>query len=238
MQPAALLACIATLTAAVPCAPATGRNASVLCVAITVKGGQITPAEFTFAPSAAYKPTAGPAFFKLAQTEIAKLANPCNPLLAQGAKPAPAFCKADSAWPAYTTQFLALAATLERTDQASNILSEAGVFRPLALAYHTTPLLFSAVNAEAGILTFRLPDPLDPRTKDTFQIELRGTPNDDTSNRRIVQIRQLLSPLRNQAFCHSRIRARLQAFYKKLKIPIDIVQLDPQGPLLIIQEKP
>lgn len=238
MQPAALLACIATLTAAVPCAPATGRNASALCIAITIKGGQIAPAEFTFAPSAAYKITAGPAFFKLAQAEIAKLANPCNPLLAQGANPAPAFCKADVSWPAYTTQFLALAATLSRTDQAANILSEAGVFRPLALAYHTTPLLFSAVNAEAGILTFRLPDPLDPRTNTTFQIELRGTPNDDTRNRRTVQIRQNLNPLRGQVFCHSRIRARIQAFYKKLKIPIDIIQLDPQGPLLIVQEKP
>lgn len=238
MQPAALLACFATLTAAVPCAPATGRNASALCVAITIKAGQITPAEFTFAPSPAYKPASGPAFYQLAQTEITKLANPCNPLLAQGAKPAPAFCKADSAWPAYTTQFLALAATLDRTDQASNILSEAGVFRPLALAYHTTPLLFSAVNAEAGILTFRLPDPLDPRTNDTFQIELRGTPDDDTRNRRTVQIRQYLNPLRGQVFCHSRIRARLQAFYKKLKIPIDIIQLDPQGPLLIVQERP
>jgi len=238
MQPAALLACIATLTAAVPCAPATGRNASTLCIALTIKGGQITPADFTFAPSAAYKPTGGPAFFKLAQTEIAKLANPCNPLLAQGANPAPAFCRTDVAWPDFTTQFLALAATLNRTDQAANILSEAGVFRPLALAYHTTPLLFSAVNAEAGILTFRLPDPLDPRTKDTFQIELRGTPNDDTRNRRTVQIRQYLNPLRGQVFCHSRIRARLQAFYKKLKIPIVIIQLDPQGPLLIVQEKP
>ena len=98
--------------------------------------------------------------------------------------------------------------------------------------------LYATVNAEAGILTFRLPDPLDPRTKDTFQIELRGTPNDDTRNRRTVQIRQNLNPLRGQVFCHSRIRARIQAFYKKLKIPIDILQLDPQGPLLIVQEKP
>ena len=209
MQPAALLACIATLTAAVPCAPATGRNGSALCISLTIKAGQITPADFTFAPSAADKPTAGSAVFQLAQTEIAKLANPCNPLLAQGAKPAPAFCQADTNWPAYTTQFLALAATLERSDQASNILSEAGVFRPLVIAYHHTPLLFSAVNAEAGILTFRLPDPIDPRTKDTFQIELRGTPNDDTRNRRTVQIRQNLNPLRGQVFCHSRIRARL-----------------------------
>ena len=238
MQPAALLACVATLTAAVPCAPATGRNASALCIALTIKGGQIAPAEFTFAPSTAYKPTAGPAFFQLAQAEIAKLPNPCNPLLAQGAKPAPAFCTADANWPGYTTQFLALAAMLDRSDQASNILSEAGVFRPLVIAYHHSPLLFSAVNAEAGIIIFRLPDPLDPRTNTTFQIELRGAPNDDTRNRRIVQIRQNLNPLRGQVFCHTRIRARLQAFYKKLKIPIDIVQLDPQGPLLIIQEKP
>lgn len=238
MQPAAFLACIATLTAAVPCAPANGRNASALCISLTIKAGQIAPAEFTFAPSAAYKPASGAAFFQLAQAEIAKLTAPCNPLLAQGAKPAPAFCKADAAWPAFTTQFLAHAATLDRSDQAANILSEAGVFRPLVIAYHHTPLLFSDVNGEAGIITFRIPDPLDPRTNATFPIELRGTPDDDTRNRRIVQIRQTLNPLRGQVFCHSRIRARIEAFYKKRKIPFEILQLDPQGPLLIVQEKP
>jgi len=230
-----LSACLAALASgAVPCSSADGRNGSTLCVALGIKGGQLTVAEFAFAPTGSYKADSGKTFFALAQAEIAKLAKPCAVLLAQGAKPAPPFCSQDSSWAEFTTAYLALADSLERV----NFLSEAGVFRPLITAHQHTPLLFFDVNAEAGIVTFRIPDRLDPRTNGTFQVEVRGAPDNATRDRRTVQLRQALNPLRNQVFCHDRIRARVQAFYKKLRIPIDIIQLDPQGPLLIIQEKP
>jgi hypothetical protein len=224
--------------AAVPCAPVAGRNGSALCISLTVTKGQIAASEFAFAPTAAYQADSGLPFFQMAQKEIAGLPKPCQPLLAQGTKPAPPFCSQDAKWPDFTQAYLAHAETLERTDLAINLLSEAGLFRSLAIAYHHAPLLLSSVNAEAGIVVFQIPDPLDPRTAGTFQIELRGTADDDTRNRRIVKLRQTLAPLRNQVFCHDRIRARVEAFYKTLRIPIDIVQLDPQGPLLIVQEKP
>ena len=226
----AIFAASVIVHAAVPCAPAEGRNGSALCIALTIEKGRIAAKEFTFCPTAAYKSGAGQPFFQLAQREISKLAKPCDPLLAQSTAPAPAFCSQDSDWPAFAQAFIAVG--------PPPLLSEAGVFRPLVVAYHHQPLLFSGVNAESGIVTFQIPDPLDPRTSTTFQIEIRGAPNDDSRNRRIVQIRQTLNPLRNQVFCYDRIRARVQAFYKKLRIPIDIVQLDPQGPLLIIQEHP
>jgi hypothetical protein len=214
-----------------PCAPAEGRNGSMLCVQLAVQSGQLKATTFTFSPTAVYKPNSGQAFFQLAQTEIANLAKPCQPLLAQGAKTAPAFCNGDAAWPAFALQYQTLAESLDRP----NLLSDAGLFRPLLTAHFRVPLLYVETNGETGIAKFQLPDPLDPRTNTTFQIEIRGATD---SARRTVELRQFLNPLRGQVFCHTRIRARVQAFYKKRKIPIEILQLDPQGPLLIIQEKP
>ncbi|MFN0101364.1 MAG: hypothetical protein ACKV2U_04655 [Bryobacteraceae bacterium] len=242
MRTVRLLACLpvmcACADAAVPCPAVDGKNASALCISLTIKKGQIAPKEFTFAPTSAYKANSGPRFFLMAQKEIASLAKPCDPLLAHGAKPAPAFCAEDADWATFLDAFRAHAETLDRTD----LLTETGAFRPLAIAYHHSPLLWaengSSLNAEAGIVTFFIADPIDPRTNDTFPIELRGVADDDTRNRRIVKIHQALAPLRRQVFCHDRIRARIQAFYKTLRIPIEIIQLDPQGPLLVIQEKP
>ncbi|MBL8240039.1 MAG: hypothetical protein JNM66_21640 [Bryobacterales bacterium] len=213
------------------CATADGRNGSALCVQLAIDSGQLKAAAFTFSPTSAYKPSSGQAFFQLAQAEISKLAKPCQPLLAQGAKPAPAFCTGSSQWPAFAQQYQTLAESLDRP----SLLSDAGIFRPLLTAHFRVPLLYVETNGESGIAKFHIPDPIDPRTATTFQIEIRGTPD---AARRIVELRQFLNPLRGQVFCHSRIRARVQAFYKKRKISVEILQLDPQGPLLILQEKP
>lgn len=234
----AFLAASFCLQAAVPCAPADERNGSALCISLAIVKGAIVPQDFTFSAAAALKQFDGAQFFSLAKKQFAALARPCDPLLAHGPLSQPDFCSEDSDWSAFTAKFLAHGAAVGRSQQAALLLSEAGVFRPLVIAYHRTPLLWSEVDAEAGLVVFRIPDPLDPRTSNTFQIEIRGLANDDLRNRRIVSIRQALAPLRNTIFCHDRIRARVQSLYKRLAIPIDIVQLDPQGPLLIIQENP
>jgi hypothetical protein len=233
MRSSTILPFIAAFTALAqpPCAPAEGRNGSTLCVQLAIESGKLKAAAFTFSPSPAYKPASGQAFFQLAQTEIANLAPPCQPLLAPGAKAAPAFCNGNADWPAFAQQYQPLAGSLDRP----NLLSDAGLLRPLLTAHFRVPLLYVETNGETGVAKFQIPDPLDPRTATTFQIEIRGSTD---TVRRSVELRQFLNPLRGQVFCHTRLRARVQAFYKKRKIAMEILQLDPQGPLLIIQEKP
>lgn len=238
MQLAAILA-LTSITAAAACDPSLGHNGSAVCLTLAVQKGRITVASATFAPSKAYTKNLGAAFIQMATAEIAKLPPPCLPLFAKGAvpksnaNPLPAFCTADSQWPAFRDAVVAVNA---------NLLSETALFRPLAIAYHHSPLLWaddnSSLNAENGTVTFFVADPLDPRTNDTFQIDIAGAPDDATRDRRIAKLRQYLSPLRGQVFCHDRLRAFITAFYKKEKRAFEILQLDPQGPLLRIQEKP
>ncbi len=230
---------VGAISAPAACAPASTSNGSAVCLTLAVQKGELVAVASAFAPSPAYAKNNGAAFIQMAKGEIAKLPRPCLLLFAKGAipkpdaNPLPAFCNTDSAWPAFRDNVVAI---------NPDLLSEGSLFRPLVIAYHHSPLLWSdnnaSLDAENGTVTFFVADPVDPRTNDTFQIEIKDAPDDATRDRRIARLRQALSPLRGQVFCHDRLRAFVTAFYNKEKRAFEIIQLDPQAPLLIIQEKP
>jgi hypothetical protein len=243
----------AAQNAAVPCTARNDHNGSALCLLLQVADGQVAVREFVFKPSGSYDTTAvGDDFAAEAKLAIDGLPKPCSLLMtpehltryraAPAQDPAArAICTFTGSWTAYRQALVEWASSIGRQQEVSNLLSEAGLFRPLVTLSDRTPLIWPDTNegfaALSGIVTFFVADRFDPRSDDTFKIDIRNLPDAGMQARRIAALRRWLAPLRQTVFCHAKIRENIRAFYQSIGVDADIEQLDVKTPFVIVSEK-
>ena len=227
------------------------RNGSVLCVQLKVLQGRIAVASTTFAATAAFgndKAIADDLGIE-ASRAIATLDSPCLLTMTRDQRrryrrkelndpETLRICQESfENWQKFTEEFLTWAEHIGRAPVAENVLSAAGVFRPLLTLYFRTPLLWDDVltlNEADGRIDFFVADRFDPASA---SIEIENAPDDQTRDRRLAGLRRHLNPLRNTVFCHQRIRAEIESYYAKQKAPKpEFIRIDPNGPLIQIRE--
>jgi hypothetical protein len=240
--------------ASIPCNAGDGHNGSALCLSLRVADGQIAVKDFVFKPNGSYGATAvGDDFAAEAKLAMDRLPKPCALVMtpehfaryraAPTQDPAAReVCAFTGPWTTFRDALMNWATTIGRQEEASNVLSEAGLFRPLVTLSDITPLIWPDTNegfaAVSGIVTFFVADRFDPRSDDTFRIEIRNAPDAETQARRIAALRRWLAPLRQTVFCHEKLRESIRAFYQKIGVAVDIEQLDVKTPFVIVSERP
>jgi len=240
--------------ASVPCTARDGHNGSALCLSLQVADGQLAVKEFVFKANNSYAARAvGDDFAAEAKLAIDRLPKPCalvmtpEHLTRYRAAPAQdqaaqAVCNFSGPWTDFLQKLMTWAATIGRQEEAANVLSETGLLRPLVTLSEHTPLIWPDTNegftALSGIVTFLVADRFDPRSDDTFKIEIRNLRDAEMQARRIAALRRWLAPLRQTVFCHAKIRERILAFYKSIGVAADIEQLDVKTPFVIVSERP
>ncbi len=237
----------------IPCKQVPGKNGSALCISLKLMNGQIAAGRYRFLPNDAYedRTSLGEEFLAEATKAIDRLTKPC--LAAMSEEQQKAFlsarkdpetahiCTFNGPWKDFTGSFLKWAAAAGNPAPA-NVLSQNGVFRPLQTLYVRTPLLWiqdssASLDAENGILTFRIADPLDPRPNGNLQIDITGILDDDVLQRRRAELRRWLDPLFGAVFCADRLRESTAGYYRKIGVTPKSIMLDANGPRIEIEEE-
>lgn len=231
------------------------RNGSALCLQLTIEKGQVAIAGYQFDPTESYanRRSLVDEFVAQAKFEIAHLTKPCISTMSQqqlkaylqnpsGNAATSSICSGDFNWAEFVRAFEEWGRNIGRASHAANALGESGIFRPLVKLYQRSPLLWietsgESLDAEHGVIKLLVADPIDPRTEGSFSISIEGLEDGPVKNERLANLRRALHPLQSAVFCHDDVRAEITAFYAKIGVSAQIIELSPQLPAVRILEK-
>ncbi len=239
---------------AADCQASAGKNGSVLCVSLKLDSGKIAVADSRLYPNGSLRKGRAVAQDLTGDVgaAVARLNKPFWFALSRDQRRRARKGEFEDAenrktvrdfsggWQPFVDSFVQWTQKYGTAEPGSQVLSEAGLFRPLITIHFGSALMFEGFegnDAATGRLVFRVADRFDPGSEETLLIEVPSILAAAEREQRIRALRKSLAPLRGSIWCRQRIEQRIREFYAPLGLEPEFEQVDPRRPVIRIVER-